>query len=262
MKRTLLLALLLPAAARADELSVYYLSNLAVQYEGTGFRESPGGWELKVKPKAGGQGLRWRHGRGQVQYWRNDPYYSSEAGNSASLTLHQYGETLYGYQTLVADLRLPLAGSALEAVGGAQGTRVVFKRKAVVFKDVPTDETPTEVLEALGPVVGLHAEAEKPLRGAWGLWADGEILTGHFFWTRNRQKSFGGSLHRDGYSYIFRAEAGVRCGGLRLGLGLARQAAEIVVPGGRALPNGGAASLPINQNDFDGSFISVSWVWP
>ena len=264
MKRVLFLLLFLAAAPlRADELAFYWLNNLAVQYEGTGYRPGPpAGWELKVKPQGSGEGLRWRHGSFQLQYWRNNPYFSWEDGNSASSTLRQTGQTRYGYETAVADIRFPLAGTALEAVGGLQAARVVFERKSIVFHEIREPASAGERMEALGPVLGFHGRAEKQLNGLWGLWTDGEVLAGHFFWTDDRQKTDGGAgnLHRGGYSYLFRAEAGLRRGPLRVGLGLVRQAAEIIVPGGKSLPGGAAASLPINQNDFQSPFISISWI--
>jgi hypothetical protein len=253
-----LLILLSPALAAAGEGSFYFLNNLAVQYEGTGFRQVPSGWELKVKPQGTGEGFRWRGGRWQAQYWRNNPYFSFENGNSATPTLQQRGQTRLSFDTLVLDGRLPLAGCAVEAVAGLQGTRVLFEREKIQFQLVPEAASARERLTALGPTLGLHGAAENPF-GKWALWADGEILATHYFWTRNRLRAEGGGLHRDGYGYLFRAEAGLRRGAFRIGVGVVRQATEIVVPGGLALPGGAAASLPVNHVDFESPFVSLTW---
>lgn len=259
MKRAILLAALAAAPLHADEAAVYFLDNLAVQYEGTGYRETMSGWELKVKPQGAGQGLRWRRGAFQAQAWRNNPYFSWEDGNSAGTVMRQTGQTRLAVNVLAADLRLPLAASGVEAVAGVLGLHATFDRKDVVFNTVPDDAGAQESLSALGPVLGFHASRRKALKGRWALWADGEFLVGQFLWTRNRQKTDGGSIHRDGFSYMIRAEAGAAVGRWRLGAGLVRQMHEILVPGGKGLPNGAAASLPINKIDFQSPFVSVSY---
>lgn len=258
MKRTflpLLLFLAFPVLTHAGELSVYYLNNLAVQYEGTGFRQTQAGWEVKVKPQAGGQGLRWRQGAFQLQYWRNNPHFSTEGGNGGL----QLGRTLLAADVALADVRLPLAGSVVEAVAGLSGARFRLDRKDVSFNGVNDPAGARETLTAAGPVLGFHGRAGEPRPGAWTFWADGEILIGHYLWTRNRLRVDGGNLSRSGFSYLFRAEAGLRRGPWRVGLGLLRQMHEVVVPGGRTLPNGGAVSLPVNKVDFGSPFVSVTY---
>lgn len=247
------------ALCRADETSFYFLHNLAVQYEGTGYRQTPSGWELKVKPQGQGQGLRWRRGALQAQYWRNNPYFSWEDGNAADAVMRQTGQTRMALNALVVDGRFPLMGSRVEAVAGALGLHAVMDRRDVVFNTVLDAGETRESISALGPVLGFHTGGRKELRGRWALWADGEILAGQFLWTRNRQKADGGSISRDGFSYLFRAEAGLAAGRWRLGAGLVRHMHEVLVPGGKSRPNGGAASLPINKFDFASPFLSLSY---
>jgi hypothetical protein len=251
----LLLLLLLPSLSHAGELSLYFLNNLAVQYEGTGFRERPAGWELKVKPQGVGQGLRWRQGRLQVQAWRNNPYYSWEDGNSAGAVERQTGQTRLSVQSLTADLRLPVSGRRWGMSAGLQAVTMRFDRKRTFFNGFP-DPDSQERVSAGGVVLGLHGGNPGP---RW--WWDGEFLTGHFFWTQNALRSGGGSIRRDGFSYVMRIEGGWRSDRCRVGVGLLRQMFEVLVPGGKRLPAGSAASLPINKIDFESPFVSVSWIY-
>ena len=47
----------------------------------------------------------------------------------------------------------------------------------------------------------------------------------------------------------------------KLAVGQIRQMVEITVPGGKTLPTGAAASLPINKIDFDSPFLSVTYAY-
>jgi hypothetical protein len=251
---------------RADEFSFYFLSNLAVQYEGTGFRQSSEGWELKVKPQDVGSGFRWRRSLPrdwalQTQYWRNNSHYSWEDGNSVSDTLRQTGETRLSVQTLMTDLRRPLAdSSASEAVVGLQGVAESFHRKNILFNGRPEAGRPLERLYAAGAYMGFHRGGHRALGRGFLVW-DWEATLGHFFVTKNRQNVQGGSIRSNGYSYGFRAEGGYEKGGWRATAGFVRHMFQITVPGGRSLATGAAASLPINKIDFASPFFTLGYVF-
>lgn len=261
MKRALLFFLLGAAGARADEWSLQLLPKGFVEYEGSGFRESPSGWELKVKPWNPVGGLRWRRVLGpgwacQAQAWANRATFAGEIGNRSAI--QQYGQTSLAVQSLWVDLRRPLRASPVEVVFGVNGSRQVFKRKDIVF-GVPEPETARETLQALGGHLGFHAGR---LPGDRGFFWDGEILLGHSFWTRNRLRADGGTIDRGGYTYAFRWEGGFATPRWRLSAGYARQLYEVLVPGGRSLPTTGATvSLPINKTDLFGPFVAVGWTY-
>ncbi len=244
---------------RAGELALYYLPGAQVEYEGTGFRQVPSGWELKVKPRSAGAGLRWRHALGrdvdfQAQFWRNQAFFAREDGNSASGTLRQTGQTRLTLNHLMADLRHPLWNSPVRAVLGAQGLHETFERRDVLFHGAPQPGGATEALDAAGAYMGFEGSAS---RASWyGSW---EVLLGHLFLTSNRQQTGGGSIRRDGYTYMFRLEAGWRKGPWRAGVGYVRQLFQVLVPGGKTFGTGAAASLPINKTDFFSPLLAVSY---
>lgn len=257
-----LIAALLSGATslRAGKLSVYYLPSARVEYEGTGFRQFDAGWELKAKPLKTGQGLRWRHDLSdslavQFSYWRNDPTFFSEDGNTRGGPLRQTGQTKLALNNFFIDLRKPLHDSSVEAVGGIQGACVSMRRKNIVFNLSPESGSPRERLSALGPYIGFHGGNSRAFYWDW------ELTLGHFFWTQNTQKTAGGSIHRGGYSYNFRFEAGWQRGDWGIGAGYVKQMLEITVPGGKALPSGAAASLPINKFDFASPFVTVNYAY-
>jgi hypothetical protein len=257
--RALIVLLFAAAPAAAGELALYYLPGAQVEYEGTGFRQVHSGWELKVKPKSAAAGLRWRHPLRddlavETQFWRNQAFFAREDGNSVSATLRQTGQTRLTLNHLMADLRHPLLGGSLEAVLGAQGVHETFERRDVVFHAAAQPGAVTEALDAAGAYIGFHASRAK---GRW--YADGELLLGHLFLTGNRQSTGGGSIRRDGYTYMFRAEAGYRRGRWRAGVGYVRQMLEVLVPGGKTFGTGAAASLPINKTDFFSPALTVAY---
>jgi hypothetical protein len=155
--RVKILAVFLISAAplAAGEISLIYLPQARMEYEGTGYRQTTNGWELKVKPKSSGAGLRWRHSLSgnlstQVQYWRNEPFYAREDGNSLSVTHRQTGQTKLAVQWFMADLRRPLAQSPVEAVAGLQGIDESFRRKNIVFNQAAEAGSAHEKIGALG----------------------------------------------------------------------------------------------------------------
>jgi hypothetical protein len=257
MKRLAALMLCLSSIPlHAGNLSIYWLNNLAVQYEGTGYRETQSGWELKVKPQSVGQGVRWRGERIQIQAWRNNDYFCWEDGNSVSPLVRQTGQTRLTFRTIQADVRLPLAGSSVEATGGLILTDADFNRKDVMYGGVVVAGA-REHLSAVGPSMGVHASTVRSV-GRWALWADGEISMVRFLWSRNRLETNGGSIARGGFAYTMRGEIGLKRGAWSVSVGVVRQMHEILVPGGRGFSNGAAASLPINKIDFESPFISLS----
>lgn len=269
MKRVALWALGLLSAglgAHAGELSLQYLPSAYIEYEGTGHRDAPSGWELKVKPWTDVGGLRWRQELGprwafQAQGWMNRVIYQTEIGNRNN-AFEQEGQTSVDLKTLWIDLRRPLAGSTLEAVFGAHGVRQVFKRKDIVFNSPPDPVEYKETQEALGAHVGFHlAKQGRPGKRGWRLFGDGELLLGHFFWTHNRLESEKGSISSGGYTYAFRAEGGVAGPRWRFSAGYARQMYEILVPGGQSTPSGATVSFPINKTDLFGPFLALGWTY-
>ena len=248
----------LAAPLRAGELALYGMPNVQVEYEGTGYRQYPSGWELKVKPESPGLGLRWRQPLTeklslQAQYWLNRPVFEREDGNSQSTTLRQTGQTRLAVQNFVVDLRRPLEGTPVEVVAGLQGAYETLTRRDIVFNGAAEAGRPVERLWGAGAVIGFHGgRAER-------FYYDWEALLGHLFFTGNSQDIEGGSIHSDGYTYVLRLEGGYRGRGWRVGAGFVRQLIQIQVPGGKALPSGAAASLPINKTDFFSPFFSVTY---
>ena len=89
--------LFLVPSVRAGELSLQILPQARVEYEGTGYREVPNGWELKVKPWSSAGGVRWRTELSptwgfQMQYLKNNPAYFAECGNSVVSQTEAAGE--------------------------------------------------------------------------------------------------------------------------------------------------------------------------
>ncbi|MBL0349235.1 MAG: hypothetical protein IPP68_02520 [Elusimicrobia bacterium] len=254
------------AGARAGEWSVQYLPQVRTEYEGTGFRQVPNGWELKVKPWTPAGGLRWQQPLApklslQAQYWVNRSAYFKEDGNTQLGPLRQTGLTRQSIQSLWVDVRRPLAGSAVEAVGGVHGVYQSFRRKDIVFNGAADPSSTLDTQSGLGAHLGVHFGRLLPPEERRGYFWDGELLLGRLLWTRNNRRTEGGGIHSGGYTYSFRLEAGRAVGPLRLSLGYARQMYEILVPGGRALPSGAAGSLPINKTDFFGPYLSVGWAY-
>jgi hypothetical protein len=243
-----------------------YLHNAAVEYEGTGFREHPQGWELKVKPQSPAIAVRWRKDVArdlavQTFYLHNKPYYSWEDGNAGSVD-RQSGETRFSVHTLMVDLRRPFAGSSFGMMAGLMGARQTFERKNIINGGVPAPESlidpVKESLTAAGAYVGVHGGTPRDARG-WSYWS-GEASIGHFLHTRNTQRSEGATHRRWGECYTLRWEGGVRSGNWRWGLGYLRQELGVKVPGGRALPNGAAVSFPVNKTNFQGAYLAVTYV--
>ncbi len=252
------------ASAIAGEFSLQGVPQARMEYEGTGFRQTPNGWELKVKPWTPAAGFRWRASvtpklAWQAQYWVNRSAYFMEDGNTQAGPLRQTGQTRQSLEALWVDLRRPLGGSSVEAVAGVHGVHQSFRRKSIVFNTLPEAETALDTQTGAGLHLGFHAR-RGPREGRPGYW-EGEVLLGHLVWTRNNNPTEGGSIHRGGYTYAVRLEAGRVFGRARLGLGYTRQLYEILVPGGRALPTGAAASLPINKTDFFGPYLSLGWTY-
>jgi hypothetical protein len=252
----------------AGDLSLYGLPQARVEYEGTGFRQVPNGWELKVKPHTPALGLRWRETFSprlalQAQYWVNRTHANQEKGNTQAGPLTQTGQTRMFVNSLWLDLRVPLAGSRVEAVGGVNGLYESFRRKDIVFNLVPQEGTFLETHAALGVHVGFHAGSATPAPeepGGRFFW-DGEILFGNFLWTRNTLRADGGSIRRGGYSYLARGELGWARGPWRWTAGYTRHLYETLVPGGRTASGGAAVSLPINKTDFYGPFLGVGYAY-
>lgn len=255
-----------PGTVRAGELSLQWMPQARVEYEGTGFRQVPNGWELKVKPWTPAGGLRWRSEISprlswQVQYWANRPAYFYEIGNSSTPALNQTGQTRQSLQSLWMDFRRPLTGSAVEAVGGVHGVLQSFRRKDIVFNGTAEPASTLDTQAGLGIHMGVHLRPaprkDAPRRWDW----EGEFLLGRLLWTGNNQSTEGGSIRRGGYTFSFRLESGVRLGRTRWALGYSRQMYEILVPGGRALSSGAAGALPINKTDVFGPYLSMGWVY-
>jgi hypothetical protein len=268
MKKWLVIVpVLLAPTLRAGEAALYYMNNAALEWEGTGARQTPSGWELKAKPQGNAIGLRWRQSVAedldvQVFCLANKPYYFFENGNTSSNpSLQQRGQTRIALQEVSADLRRPLEdSSAVGVLAGIQGVREVFKRKDISFWNVPDPSTVREALSAMGGYVGVYS-----LRlpsGSRGLFWDADVSIGHYFWARNTCKTEGGSVRGEGYFYMARLEAGWRFGPMRFGAGWIRQSLTINVPGaGKSLPGGAAASLPDNKTDFSSPFVSVTYAY-
>lgn len=256
---------------RAGELSVQIIPQARVEYEGTGYREVPSGWELKVKPWTPAGGIRWRtdvsHQLGfQVQYWRNRPAYFAEFGNSAGGNQDQTGQMRLAVQSLWVDLRHPLAGSSVEAVVGVNGLYQTLRQKDVVFHGTPEAGSSLDTQMGAGVHLGFHGKGlGRPMKWGPALFWDGELLIGHYVLTRNTLTTDGGSIHRGGYSYNMRLEWGLAWSRWRLSLGYTRQMYELLVPGGRRFTAGAdqsaTASLPINKDDFFGTFLALGWTY-
>jgi hypothetical protein len=140
--KALLVLLLLPAAARAGELAVYYLPENQVEYEGLGHRAFDQGWDVKLKPRGAGGGLRWRHAlagkwTAQAQYWRNAAFFAREDGNARDALNRQTGQTRIAVQNFMADVGRPLLGSRVEAAAGLQGVHQTLNRRDIVFNGAP-----------------------------------------------------------------------------------------------------------------------------
>lgn len=256
---------------RSGELSVQLIPQARVEYEGTGFREAPNGWELKVKPWSPAGGIRWRTELSplwgfQAQYWKNRPAYFAEFGNSAGGDKNQTGQMKLSMQSLWVDLRHPLSGSPVEAVFGVNGLYQTIRQKDVVFLGNPEPGSSLETQTGLGAHLGFHGKGlGRPL--AWGpsLFWDGELLLGHYFFTHNTLTSDEGSIHRGGYTYNIRLEGGLAWSRWRFSFGYTRQLYEILVPGGRRFTPGAAesatASLPINKVDLFGPYLALGWTY-
>lgn len=254
--------------AHGRELSFQWMPQARIEYEGTGYREVPNGWELKVKPWTPAGGVRWRTdpvpGWGvQAQYWMNRPSYAYEIGNSAGDSANQTGQTELSLQSMWVDLRRPLARSSVEVVFGVNGAYQSFRRKDVVFLGSSEPGTVHEKQTALGGHIGFHGYGmAQKMDWRPALFWDGELLLGHYFWTRNALDTEGGGIHRGGYSYLFRLEGGVAWPRWRCSFGYTRQLYEILVPGGRRFTPGqessATASLPINKTDLFGFFLALT----
>lgn len=256
---------------RAGELSLQILPQARVEYEGTGYREVPNGWELKVKPWSSAGGVRWRTELSptwgfQMQYWKNNPAYFAEFGNSAGAGQEQTGQMKLALQSLWVDLRRPLAGSPVEVVFGVNGLYSTLRQKDVVFRGTPEPGSSLETQTGLGGHVGFHGKGQGHARGRGpSMFWDGELLFGHYFLTRNTLTSDDGSIHQGGYTYHMRGEGGLAWSRWKVSLGYTRQLYEILVPGGRRFTPGASesatASLPINKIDMFGPFFALGWTY-
>lgn len=260
-------ALIFVGVAYGGEISLQWVPQARIEYEGTGYREVPNGWELKVKPWNPAGGLRWREDLSslwaiQTQYWMNRASYAHEFGNSAGGDNDQKGQTKLALHSLWIDARRALAGSPVEAVFGLNGVRQSFDRKDIVFRGASEPNTAHEVHTALGGHVGFHGQGRgRPDHPRGGPFWDGELLLGHYFWTHNTLTSDQGGIQRGGYSYSFRLETGWARGSSRWSVGYTRQLYEILVPGGRRVTPGtesATASLPINKTDLFGFFLAYT----
>ncbi|HOW27849.1 MAG TPA: hypothetical protein PK876_05050 [Elusimicrobiota bacterium] len=257
---------LLAPAVRAGQMSVYYSPSAQVEYEGTGYRSTAQGWELKVKPLSAATGFVWDHdltkGRSlNIQYWRNESYYHREDGNALSATLRQTGLTRLAFHNVLAGLRVPVKERRLAASLGLQGVRETFDRTGFVFNGNATGETACSSLGGIGACLGLHGGSKGVEPKKCAFYSDWDLMFGHLFLTTGRPRAEGGSIHRDGYTYTFRLEAGVSSPRWRCGLSYVRQLFQVQFPGGASLPSGAAASLPINKTDFFGPFLNLSYVY-
>ncbi|HRY28795.1 MAG TPA: hypothetical protein P5079_02020 [Elusimicrobiota bacterium] len=265
-KKTLVAAwVMVPGIAVAGEISLMYLPQSQIEYEGTGYRRFDEGWELKVKPQSAAAGFLWRHPLSdrwdlQAQFWRNQSFFAREDGNAKSDLMRQTGQTELTVNNLILDVRRPLAGSSVRAVAGLQGVYENFHRKEILFNAVPEAGDSRENLSAAGAVLGF-AGASPDSTDRNRFYCGWEALFGHFFYTRTSHAIDGGSIHRDGYSYALRLETGYQMRKWRLGAGFVRQLIQVQVPGGRTFPGGAAASLPINKTDFFGLFLALSHVY-
>jgi hypothetical protein len=263
--------ILLAPHLRGGEVSLQWVPQARSEYEGVGYREVPSGWELKVKPWTPAGGIRWREELSpqlgfQMQYWANRSTYFAEFGNSAGGDMAQEGQARLSLQSLWVDVRRPLAGSSVEGVLGINGMYQSLRQKDVVFHGTPEPGTSHEKHTALGAHLGFHG---KGLGHPWGrgpgLFWDGELLLGHYFWTQNALTSDDGSIRQGGYTYHLRLEGGLAWERWRLSLGYTRQLYEILVPGGRRFTPGAAssatASLPINKSDLFGAFLALGWTY-
>lgn len=247
------------------------LPHARVEYEGTGYREVPNGWELKVKPWTAAGGIRWRTDLSstlgvQIQYWQNRPSYAAEFGNTAGETATQNGQMRLALHSLWADVRRPLAGSPVEAVFGINGVYQTIDQKDVVFNGTPEAGSSHETHTGVGAHIGVHGKGRgRPWRQVPSLFWDGELLIGHTFVTHNTLTAEDGSIHQGGYSYSGRLEGGLAWARWRLSLGYTRQMYEIFVPGGRRFTagstTGATASLPINKTDIFGTFLALGWTY-
>lgn len=263
--------LFLSPLLKAGEFSLQLVPQARVEYEGTGYREVPSGWELKVKPWTPAGGVRWRTELSptsglQIQYWKNRPAYFAEFGNSAGDGKTQTGQMELSMQSLWVDLRRPLAGSPVEVVFGVNGLYQTLRQKDVAFWGTSEPGSSLEIQTGLGAHIGFHGKGlGRPM--AWGpsLFWDGELLFGHYFLTHNTLTTDGGSIHQGGYTYNMRLEGGLAWSRWRLSLGYTRQLYELLVPGGRRFTAGAdssaAASLPINKTDFSGTFMALGWTY-
>jgi len=254
---------------RAGELSLQIVPQARVEYEGTGYREEQSGWELKVKPWTSAGGVRWRTDLSpqwgfQVQYWRNRPAYFAQFDNNAGGTQDQTGQMRLAIQSLWLDLRHPLAGSTVEAVAGINGLYQTLRQKNMVYNQTPEPGSSVDKQSGLGAHLGVHGKGQGHAM-SWGpaLFWDGELLFGHYFLTHNTLPTDGGSIHQGGYSYNARLEGGLAWTRWRLSLGYTRQMYELFVPGGRRFAPGSkaTASLPINKDDFFGTFLALGWTY-
>lgn len=250
----LLLTLALPSCLRAGEVAIYYLPQAQLQYEGSGFREQQAGWTFKVKPENPALGLRWRHevspkAAWQTQYLQNAPKFYPSVGS-------QTGQMRLALTQVMTDFRTPIANSNAEAIIGVQGAWASLEQKEIIFNGAPEAATPLERMRAAGGYIGVHAG-----RAHEHFFWDGEFTIGHYFTTHNSLKAAGGAITRYGYSYWFRAEAGYKSGAWRLGLAYLRGLVRIDVPGGKTLPGGATASMPINKFDFFSPAIAISYAY-
>ena len=269
MKKWLAMALLLLAPAlRAGDVALYYLNNAALDWEGSGYRDnSTGGWEIKDKPQGPAFALRWKQSLtrdldAQIFYVRNKPYYSFENGADglAALNEQQTGETRIAMNEINIDVRRPLEDSKFGVLAGGQGISEIFNRKDISYWGTPDTSTAREALCALGGYLGVYT-AGLPAKNRGFYW-DMDFSIGHYFWTHNAIKDYGGSMHSNGFFYAARLEAGWQIGRMRLGAGWIRQEMEIIVPAGKELPISKAtASLPDNKTDFSSPFISLTYVY-
>ncbi|MBL8022944.1 MAG: hypothetical protein JNK54_01485 [Elusimicrobia bacterium] len=224
-----------------------------------------------MKPWTPVGGIRWReelspHLGFQTQYWANRSAYYAEFGNSAGTHLAQEGQARLSLQSLWVDFRRPLVGSSIEGVLGMNGAYQSLRQKNIVFQGNPEPGASREIHAALGAHLGFHGKGvSHPWARGPGLFWDGEILLGHYLWTKNRLTSEDGSIRRGGYTYALRMEGGLAWERWRLSLGYTRQLYEILVPGGRRFTPGtsssATASLPINKTDLFGAFLALGWTY-
>ncbi len=243
----------------AGEMTLYFLPRAQLHWEGSGFRQFDEAWTVKVYQLGTGTGLRWREQMHKnltlhVQYWRNNPRYADETGNVKSTNLNQTVRTKLDMHNLMVDVCHPLESSSIEVLAGIQGTCNRFQRQDIIFNTVVVSEQ-QENLSGLGAYIGFHGGRTRMFYYDW------EATLGHLFLTHNIQTAEGGSIHREGFTYNFRVEAGIQRNKWRFGIGYICQLVQIMVPGGKTLPSGDAISLPINKFDFFSPTLSVSYVY-